>query len=140
MSRVVDASVVVAALIDAGPVGRWAESMLSGDDLCAPHLMPVEVANVLRRNEDAATISSDAASLAHVDLADRAISLYPYQPLARRIWELRSNITCYDAWYVALAESLGSTLATLDVRLAKATGTRCDFETPPVETPPGARS
>ncbi len=56
---------------------------------------------------------------------------YSYRELAGRIWELRNNITIYDAWYVALAEALDARLATLDVRLARAPGVRCPFVTPP---------
>lgn len=131
MTLVVDASVVVAALIDPGNMGTWAESLLTSGPLAAPHLMPVEAANILRRSALAGDISADVASLAHEDLIALRIEYFPYLPFAARAWELRSNVTTYDAWYVALAESLGSTLATLDVRLSHATGTRCEFELPP---------
>ena len=69
--------------------------------------------------------------MAHADLLDLRVELFPYAPFASRVWELRDNVTSYDAWYVALAESLGSSLVTLDQKLAQATGPRCDFETPP---------
>ena len=59
------------------------------------------------------------------------VTLAAYQPLGRRVWELRNTITPYDAWYVALAESLGAPLATLDLRLSRAPGPRCSFVTPP---------
>lgn len=127
MTVVVDASVVVAALVDAGPTGSWAESVLASGPLAAPHLMPVEVANVLRRAALSRELTSDAASLAHHDLTSLRVELFPYDGFARRVWELRSTITCYDAWYVALAETLRATLATLDVRLRHATGPRCEF-------------
>lgn len=127
MTVVVDASVVVAALVDAGPAGSWAESVLASGPLAAPHLMPVEVANVLRRAALSRELTNDAASLAHHDLTTLRVELFPYDGFARRGWELRSTITCYDAWYVALAETLGATLATLDVRLRRATGPRCEF-------------
>lgn len=131
MTLVVDASTVVAALVDAGPAGAWAESMLASGPLAAPHLMPVEAANILRRSSLAGDISPGIASLAHADLASLRIELFPYRPFATRVWELRSNVTAYDACYVALAESLGVRLATLDVRLSRASGPRCDFSTPP---------
>jgi len=92
--------------------------------------MPVEVANVLRRAERVGDLSSDAASLAHRDLLDLSIDLYPYEPFADRVWQLRDTVTAYDAWYVALAEAAGASLATLDVRLAAAVGPTCSFTTP----------
>lgn len=131
MTVVVDASVVVAALVDPGPVGVWAESVLVSGPLAAPHLMPVEVANILRRSALAGDISADVASLAHEDLTSLRLELYPYAPCAPRVWEMRANVTAYDAWYVALAETLGATMATLDARLSRATGTRCEFAVPP---------
>jgi len=128
---VVDASVVVAALIDAGPAGAWAESILMSGSLAAPHLMPVEVANVLRRSALAGDISAAVASLAHDDLVSLRVELFPYSSCASRVWELRSTVTAYDAWYVAVAEILGANLATLDVRLSRASGSRCQFVVPP---------
>ena len=132
MTVVVDASVVVAALIDPGLVGTWAESLLVSGPLAAPHLMPVEAANILRRSALAGDISADVASLAHEDLISLRLEHFSYAPFASRVWELRANVTAYDAWYVALAESLGAGLATLDARLSRATGTRCEFALPPV--------
>jgi len=131
VTAVVDASVVVAALIDDGPVGRWAEELVASTPLAAPHLMPVEVANILRRAALAGDVSDDSASLAHADLVALAVELFPYDVLAERIWELRGAVTTYDGWYVALAESLKAPLATLDARLARAPGPRCRFIGPP---------
>ena len=131
MTTVIDAGLVVAALVDSGPTGIWAGQLLGVDDLAAPHLMPVEVANTLRRAAMAGDLSSDTASMAHVDLMELRVALYPYQPFASRIWDLRSNVTAYDAWYVSLAESLSSPLATLDLRLSQAAGCECRFVTPP---------
>jgi predicted nucleic acid-binding protein len=130
MSVVVDASVVVAALVDDGPVGRWAETILSSDALAAPHLVYAEVANIFRRAAQCSEISHETASLAHADLLALRIELFPYESVAERIWELRNNVTAYDAWYVALAEAIDAPLATLDRRLASATGPRCTFATP----------
>ena len=131
MTFVVDASVVVAALIDPGPAGTWAESLLVSGPLAAPHLMPVEAANILRRSALAGDISADVGSLAHEDLLSLRVEYFPYAPFAPRAWELRSNVTTYDAWYVALAESLGARLATLDAKLSAASGIRCEFALPP---------
>lgn len=134
MTLVVDSSAVVAALVDSGPDGRWAERILSAGELAAPHLMPVEAANILRRAGRAGQISADAASLAHGDLLSLRVELFPYEPFGRRVWELRENVTAYDACYVALAEALDAPLATLDARLARAVGPRCGFELPPDES------
>jgi len=131
VTAVVDASVVVAALVDDGPVGRWAEDLVASTPLAAPHLMPVEAANILRRAALAGDVSDDIASLAHADLVALAVELFPYDVLAERIWELRGSVTAYDGWYVALAESLKAPLATLDGRLARAPGPRCSFIGPP---------
>jgi len=131
LTAVVDASVIVAALVDDGPAGRWAEALVAGQPLAAPHLMPVEAANILRRAALAGDLSDDIASLAHADLVALPAELFPYEPFATRIWELRGAVTAYDAWYVALAESLAVPLATLDGRLARAPGPRCRFLGPP---------
>ena len=130
MTLVIDSGFVAAALVDSGPVGTWADHLLASDDLVAPHLMPVEVANVLRRAALAGEISTDTAALAHADLLSLRVELFTYEPFATRVWELRENVTAYDGWYVALAESLNARLATLDIRLSKATGPRCAFTTP----------
>ena len=90
MTVVVDASVVVAALASADATGQWAESVLAGEPLAAPHLMPVEAASILHRAELAGEISADAASLVHADLRRLRVEYFPYDPFAERIWELRS--------------------------------------------------
>ena len=107
--------------------------MLISGPLSAPHLMPVEAANILRRSASAGAISTDVASLAHQDLMALPVELFPYGLCASRVWELRSNVTAYDGWYVALAETIGARLATLDLRLSRAAGTRCEFALPPTE-------
>jgi predicted nucleic acid-binding protein len=131
VTLVIDASLVVSALVDSGDTGRWAEARLASGPLSAPHLMPVEVTNILRRAAAKGEITQDVAAMAHADLLDLRVELFPYAPFASRVWELRGNVTSYDAWYIALAESLGSSVATLDRRMAKAPGPRCDFDTPP---------
>lgn len=131
MTLVIDASMVVAALVDAGPDGTWAEGLLASEHLAAPHLMPVEVANILRRAALAGDISKDIAALAHGDLLDLNVELFPYEPFAQRAWELVENLTAYDSWYVAVAESLEAPIATLDEKLSRSPGPRCSFFTPP---------
>jgi len=131
VTLVVDASVVVAALVDGGDAGAWAEQVLLSDHLVAPHLMPVEAANILRRARVAAEVSSDSLALAHADLLDLQVDLFPYALVADRAWALGPNLTAYDACYVALAELLGADLATLDRRLARSPGPLCAFLLPP---------
>ena len=131
MTLVVDASLVVAALVDDGRDGRWAESMLMAEPLAAPHLMPVEVASILRKAALNGDISPDVAALAHADLLALPVELFPYEAVAPRVWELRGHLTTYDAWYVALAETLASPLATLDRKLSRAPGVHCTFQLPP---------
>ena len=122
---------VVAALVDSGQNGSWGDSLLGEEPLAAPHLLPAEVANILRRAASTEEISNDTAALAHADLLALPIEFFPYEPFAERVWQLRDNLTTDYAWYVALAEALGARLATLDRPLSRGTGPRCDFETPP---------
>lgn len=128
---VVDASVLVAALSDQGPDAHWAAEQVVANGLAAPDHAVVEVANVLRRIEAASAMSATSAALAHGDLVDLRIDLYPYRPLARRVWALRQNLTAYDASYLALAEVLAVPFVTLDRRLARAPDPSCTILTPP---------
>lgn len=128
---VLDASVIVAALVDRGAEGRWAEERIAAGDLVAPHLAPIEAMNLLRRLELAGTLEADDARASVDDLGRLPLVLFPLEPFADRVWELRRNLTAYDAWYVALAESLELPLVTLDRRLTRADGPTCRFATPP---------
>ena len=130
MTVVIDASVVVAAIVDSGETSRWAEHILAKGELVAPHLMLAEATSALRRAELASEISPDTAALAVRDLVDLPVAFYPFEPFATRVWNLRQTITAYDAWYVAVAESLDAPLATLDAKLSRAPGTTCRFEVP----------
>lgn len=127
---VCDASVVVALLLDAGPDGCWATDMLAGANLAAPAALPSEAANIVRRHELAMLISADQAAQAHADLLDLAVECWPYGLLAPRAWELRQNLTVYDASYVALAELLNVTLVTLDRRISRVSTVHCSVATP----------
>jgi predicted nucleic acid-binding protein len=129
MNRVLDASAMVAALVDDGPDGEWAEQAIVGSALHAPHLLQIEASNVLRRLAKTQQISSELATLAHIDLGDFPVENYPFAPFADRIWSLRHNITAYDAWYVSLAEALECPLITLDARLARAASAYCEVVT-----------
>lgn len=127
---VCDASALVALLLDGGPDGRWATKALSGADLAAPSLVGFESANIIRRHELSGLVSADQAAQAHADLLDLAIEHWPYEILATRAWELRANLSSYDASYVALAELTRATLVTLDRRISRAPGLRCTVATP----------
>ena len=130
MTIVIDASVIVAALVDTGRDGIWAESLIATETLVAPELVMVETTNVLRRLELAKELSPLQSGLAQQDLMRLDIQLFPFHPFAERIWALRKNITSYDACYVALAEALDCSLATLDISLKNASGTKCSFAIP----------
>ena len=130
MTIVVDSSAVVAALVDGGPDGAWARAGLRSNDLAAPAHLHVEVSNVLRRAVVTGRIGTDVAALAHRDLVDLPLTVFPFEPLADRIWALHPTVTAYDAAFVALAEALDAPLWTLDRRLAGASGPECVFELP----------
>ena len=127
---VVDASVLVAATVDAGAEGAWAEEVLGTGDLAAPHLVLVEASNILARLEREDVLTRLEATAAHRDLLRLDIDLLPFEPFAERVWELRGNVTSYDAWYVAVAEALDLPLATIDWRLTRASGPTCRFMIP----------
>lgn len=131
MSAVVDASVLVAATVDSGPEGAWAEEIIGRENLVAPDLALVEATNILRRLEAAGQLERIEAGAAARDLLQLDLELVPFAPFADRVWELRHNLTSYDAWYVAAAEELDLPVATLDHRLAAASGPRCRFLLPP---------
>lgn len=131
MTVVVDSSVVVAGLTSGGPNGRWARGAMRSSALAAPAHVHVEVSNVLRRAVLTGALGREVAALAHRDLVQLQVTVFPFEPLADRIWELHPNVTAYDAAYVALAEELDAPLWTLDRRLANSTGSRCAFQLPP---------
>ena len=125
---VVDASVLVAALADDGADGDLARARLRGERLAMPELADLEVASVLRRQMRAGALDGRRAGLALDDLAALPAQRAPHRRLLARCWELRDNLTIYDAAYVALAEAMHATLLTADRRLARATGPQCPIE------------
>ena len=128
---VVDASVIVSTLVDVGREGQWAEAAVADGILIGPELILVEASNILRRLEQAGEISQQEATNAHGDLLQLDMELFPFAPFAERVWALRSNLTSYDAWYVALAEEFDCPLITLDKRLSRASGPKCEIVIPP---------
>ena len=93
-----------------------------------PELADLEVVSVLRRQVRAGAVDARRAGLALDDLAALRAQWAPHRPLLARCWELRDNLTVYDAAYVALAEAMHATLLTGDRRLARATGPQCPIE------------
>ena len=130
MTVVIDASALVAALVDSGSEGDWAESVAASSPLAAPELILAETANTLRRLEGSGAISRLEATTAFRDLLRMDLELLPFAPFADRVWELRGNLTSYDAWYVAVAEAFECPLATLDLKLSRAAGPVCRFMVP----------
>ncbi|WP_322762923.1 type II toxin-antitoxin system VapC family toxin [Frankia sp. Cr2] len=125
---VVDASVIITALGDDGPDGDRARDRLRGQQLTAPELIDLEVVSVLRRLRAGGHLDTRRAELALTDLIDLPLRREPHRRLLSRCWELRENLTSYDAAYVALAEVLGVAVLTTDKRLARAPGIRCPVE------------
>jgi predicted nucleic acid-binding protein len=132
---VVDASILANALGDDQSDGRAARSELrTAGDLTAPDLIDVETVAVLRKRWLAGTLSQERFDEAITDLQRWDFERIPTLRLVRRAYELRANVTAYDATYVALAEAVGCELLTADRRLAGATGPRC-----PIRVLPGQR-
>lgn len=126
---VVDASAVLEVLLRT-PAASAIERRLfaAGEALHAPHLIDIEVAHGLRRYALAGDMSAERGREAFEDLADLSVRRYPHDVLLARVWELRANLTAYDAVYVALAEALDAPLLTRDRRLATAAGHRARIE------------
>jgi predicted nucleic acid-binding protein len=125
---VVDASVLVVALADDGMDGDAARTRLRGEELAAPELLDLEVTSVLRKQRSAGLIDDRRALLALTDLRALPIHRAPHLPLLSRCWELRENLTMYEAAFVTLAELLQADLLTADGRLAAAPVLHCGIE------------
>ncbi len=128
---VIDSSVLITALVEDTDDAVWARTIAANPNMHAPELILAEVMNNLRRSESNQQVSSVQAEFARQDLLRHDLRLYPFAPFTERIWDLRHNLTCYDAWYVALAETLGCPLATLDRRINRAGGVQCEVLIPP---------
>jgi predicted nucleic acid-binding protein len=121
---VVDASAVVAALLHEGP----ARHCLRDQSLQAPHLLDLEVISVLRRLNLQGSLTPEGADACLLAFRSLGVRRFASQGLLERIWELRENLSAYDASYVALAEALGCPLLTADRRLAAAPGPACAIQ------------
>jgi predicted nucleic acid-binding protein len=120
---VLDASAALDWLLQTPTGHRIEERIYSrGESLHAPHLLDLEVSQVLRRLARQGVISTRRAEEALRDLLDLRVTRYPHAVFLPRIWQLRQNLSAYDAAYVALAEQLGAPLVTRDQRLASAAG------------------
>jgi predicted nucleic acid-binding protein len=126
---VLDASAVVELLLWS-PEGRRVAARIGApsETLHAPHLLDVEVTQVLRRAERTGLVTAQRAHEALQMLGQLDIERHEHGPLLERAWQLRGNCTAYDAVYVALAEALEAPLLTFDRQLAKSPGTRAMFE------------
>lgn len=122
---VIDSSVLAPALIDSDPDGAGLRAQLSGHELAAPQILDLEVMSVYRRHSRSGKITEAEADQAFRRLCELPLERFPHTTMSARIWELRHNVTSYDATYIALAEALNAPLWTRDQRLAGAPGIRC---------------
>lgn len=125
---VVDTSAVLEALASNTPKPGLIERLAHDSDLHAPHLIDTEVLHALRRMTIAHTISDERAADARIDYAELTLLRYAHQPFSDRVWDLRHNLTAYDATFVALAEALDAPLITCDAHLAAAPGHHARIE------------
>ncbi len=126
---VVDASVVVDALVSAGPPGDEARERLGSlETLHAPAILRAEVVSALCRMTLAGVLGVTRAEAALTRALQLRVVEYPFEPFAARTWELRDAMTIYDAWYVATAEALDASLLTSDARLGRVPGLRCTVD------------
>ncbi len=132
---VIDASVLVAALGIDSAHGLGIRNMLRRRVLMAPALIDLEVASILRRLSVSGQLSTERAGAAITDLQAMPIRRVSHEPLIRRCWELRNNLSIYDAAYVAVAELLEIPLLTADGRLGRSPGIRCEIEVVKIHSP-----
>ena len=127
---VIDASAEVAILLNVGPDVEGIRERVArpGETLHVPHLFEIEVLHALRCLSLRGTISPKRSSLALSRLSDTQFTRYPHTTLMGRVWDMRENLTAYDAAYVVLAEALNAPLVTTDARLARAPGIRAAVE------------
>lgn len=125
---VVDASVLAPALADDGADGDRVRERLRGEQLAAPELIDLEIVSTIRRAARAGRLDDRRSGQALTDLVALPLRRVPHLPLLSRVWELRDNLTAYDAAYVALAEALDALLLTADGPMGRASGVCCEVE------------
>lgn len=129
--RVLDASVVTNAMAVSGDAGDAARHVLGRERrLHVPEILTAEVTSGLRGMVHRGHLEAGDARAAAGRAASLPLRRYPFKPFLDRTWALRENVTTYDAWYIALAESLDASLITADDRLRHASGPRCPVLTP----------
>ena len=125
---VVDASVVGQALIDEERFGDRARERLGNESLTAPALIDLEVLSIFKGATRAGTLDERTARDAIAEFLAMPLTRVPHVALLPRIWQLRHNLSVYDASYVALAEAIGAPLLTADRPIAATPGVRCEVE------------
>lgn len=125
---VVDASALVELLLNQERAARVAARVLTGDPIYAPQFLSIEVLSALRRLVLKGELTAERARLFREHYAGLPLVYYPHEHFLERIWELRHNVTAYDAAYISLAEALPATLVSCDSKLAGAAGHRANIE------------
>ena len=125
---VLDTSAVLDVLTATEPAPGLAQRLARDGDLHAPHLLDTEMLHALRGLTSRGELSEERGADARTDFAELALIRYPHWPLSDRVWELRHNLTAYDATFVALAEALDVPLVTCDARLAGAPSHSAEIE------------
>ena len=125
---VIDASAVAALLLNQPNAAQLHERLAHESTLHAPHLLDLEVTQVLRRALRRGLLNETRAALRLVALKELLLTRYPHEPFLDRVWELRANVTAYDAVYLALAEALAAPLVTTDRPLSRVPGLRAEVE------------
>ncbi|WP_030160787.1 type II toxin-antitoxin system VapC family toxin [Glycomyces sp. NRRL B-16210] len=122
---VLDNSALIEYLTEDSELGRRVRQLLIGQEIAVPHSIDLECVSVLRRLVRHGQLDVDRATAALELFRQMALRRYDHVSLLPRIWELRGNMTSYDAAFAALAEQLGASLLTVDKKFDKTPGLRC---------------
>lgn len=129
---VADTSAILAVLSADPPDPKLRQRLGDDGDLHVPHLLDVELLHALRRLVATGDLTEQRATAVRADFAQLALTRYPHHPLAGRMWELRHNLTTYDATFITLSEVLDVPLVTCDARVASAPDHRAVVEVFPI--------
>jgi predicted nucleic acid-binding protein len=129
---VADTSAILAVLSADPPDPKLRQRLADDGDLHVPHLLDVEFLHALRRLVASGALTEERATAVRADFADLTLTRYPHHPLADRMWELRHNLSAYDATFITLSEALDVPLVTCDARMAEAPGHRALVEVFPI--------